>query len=102
MRQRLRAPIAWAVVVFLSLVGVAIVAPRASFPDDAVVRFQPQRQRLLEAIGRPDVAAAARLPELERFDQRFAQRRALTRWHIFSGGLFIVLAPFQLAIPLRH
>jgi len=92
----------WAAVVILSLVGVAIVVARFSFPDDLVLRFQPQRASLLEALGRPDPAAVTRRPELERFERRFAQHRALTRWHILSGGLFIVLAPLQLARPVRR
>ena len=92
----------WAAVVLLSLVGVATVVARFSFPDDLVLRFQPHRLRVLETLGRPDPAAATRLPELERFERRFAEHRTLTRWHIFSGGLFIVLAPLQLAGPVRR
>lgn len=92
----------WAAVVLLSLVGVAIVIARFSFPDDWVLRFQPHRLRVLETLGRPDPVAATRLPELERFERRFAEHRTLTRWHIFSGGLFIVLAPLQLAGPVRR
>jgi hypothetical protein len=92
----------WVAVVLLSLVGVATVVARFSFPDDLVLRLQPQRIRVLAMLGRSDPAAATRLPELERFDRRFAERRTLTRWHIFSGGLFIALAPLQLAGPLRR
>jgi len=92
----------WVAVVLLSLVGVATVVARYAFPDDLVLRFQPQRLRLLEALGRSDPAAVTRLPELERFERRFAEHRTLTRWHIFAGGLFIVLAPLQLARPVRR
>src|SRR5690349_14396952 len=76
----------WAAVVLLSLVGVATVVSRFSFPDDLVLRFQPDRLRVLEALGRPDPAAATRVSELERFDRRFAEHRTMTRWHIFAGG----------------
>jgi hypothetical protein len=92
----------WVAVVLLSLVGVVTVVARFSFPDDLVLRFQPQRTRVLEMLGRSDPAAVTRLPELERFERRFAEHRTLTRWHIFSGGLFIVLAPLQLAGPVRR
>ena len=92
----------WVAVVLLSLVGVATVVARHAFPDDLVLRFQPQRIRVLEALGRSDPAAVNRLPELERFERRFAEHRTLTRWHIVLGGLFIVLAPLQLAGPVRR
>jgi uncharacterized membrane protein len=92
----------WVAVVLLSLVGIATVVARFSFPDDLVLRLQPQRIRVLEALGRSDPAAVNRLPELERFERRFAANGTLTRWHILSGGLFIVLAPLQLAGPVRR
>ena len=92
----------WATAVFLSLVGVATVAARFSFPDDLTLRFQPQRLQILEGLGRPDPIAEARLEELERFERRFAEHHALTRWHIFPGGIFIVIAPLQLARSLRR
>lgn len=92
----------WAAVFLLSLVGVATVVARWSFPDDLTLRFQPHRLRMLETLGRADPAAVARLPELERFERRFAQHHTLTRWHIFSGALFIIFAPLQLAGRVRR
>ena len=91
-----------AAVVLLSLVGVATVGARFSFPGDVTIRFQPHRLRLLEALGRSDPAAATRLSELARFERRFAEHRTLTRWHIFPAGFFIVLAPLQFAGSLRR
>ena len=92
----------WAAMVLLSLLGVATVAARFSFPGDAASRFYPHRVRLLETLGRSDPAAATRLSEVERFDRRFAEHQTLTRWHILPGGLFIVLAPLQFAGSLRR
>jgi len=92
----------WVTVIFLSLVGVAIVVARLSFPDDLVLRAEPHRARMLEWLGRPDAAAAARRAEFERFERRFAEHRALTRWHIVAGGLFIAFAPLQLAGAVRR
>ena len=92
----------WAAVVLLSLIGAATVTARFSFPDDVAIRFYPHRLRMLETLGRSDPAAATRLSELERFERRFAEHRTLTRWHIFPGGLFIVLAPLQFAGSLRR
>jgi uncharacterized membrane protein len=92
----------WAAVVLLSLAGAATVAARLSFPEDLVLRVYPHRLRVLETLGRPDPAAAARLIEMERFERRFAEHRTLTRWHIIPGGLFLVFAPLQLAGPVRR
>jgi len=72
----------WIAVIFLALIGVAVVARRAA----ALYSTAP---------------VAARANPMQSFDAGFKQHRALTTAHIIPGLLFMILGPLQFSRRIR-
>jgi len=91
----------WIALFALVALGLVAVSFRWRFPNDMGVRLEGFRQWVLALIHGNAEPSQARLVEVAQFDARFRDHRLTTFGHILSGRMFLVLAPLQLAGPVR-
>jgi uncharacterized membrane protein len=92
----------WVLLIGLAALGVVSVALRWAFPDDAALRLEGLREAILAIVHGKQPVPASRFAELAQFDGRFRDHRLMTLGHILAGGAFVLLAPLQLATPIRE
>jgi len=87
-----------------ALVGVGLFAVtlRVMFPADLATIGDPSRDVVFALAGTSDPFALVRPAEIRRYDARLADHPRLTRLHILSGALFLLLAPLQFVPSLRN
>jgi len=94
----LRERLIWIAALLLCLIGVTAAVNRGLHVADAGARVQATG--VFNALGvRVSPADSARMALT---DHRFAQRPSLTRLHVLTGGLFLLLAPLQFWRRLRN
>jgi uncharacterized membrane protein len=86
---------AWAAVVLLVAIGVAAAIGRSVFVHSFAHRAEPIRERMMHSLGRENVTY--REEDLTEVDTKFGRWPAITLLHVVPGGLFLLLAPLQLA-----
>ena len=92
----------WCGVVLLVAIGVAAALGRSLFVADLATRGELVRERALQALGRDDPFRLQRPEEIRLVDRRFAAHAVVTLLHVLPGGVFLVLAPFQLSSRIRN
>jgi uncharacterized membrane protein len=93
--------IVWCCVLLLVAIGLIASIGRGFFLGDLAARAEQHRLALLTSLGISDPHAAQRPAEIAQMDGRFGEHPLATMLHIVSGGLFLLLAPFQFSARVR-
>jgi uncharacterized membrane protein len=97
-----RSVIAWSALVLLALLGIVAAAGRMLYPQDLAIRIEPFRVDLFERLERTDPDPAQRHLDVQRFEGRYATHRTFIVMHALSGGLLLLLVPWQFVPAVRR
>jgi uncharacterized membrane protein len=100
--SRIVARSVWIALLVLAALGVTAGAYRAMYVDDAAMRAEPLRERILAAAGKTDPALARRVPEIQLFDRQYSDDRLMTLVHVVPGAIFLAFAPLQFSVRIRN
>lgn len=85
----------------LIAIGIGASVLRLVFPTDVITRFEPVRTAVHQAVGLTEPDPLRRAEAVADLDRKFATHWLATRLHVVSGGVLLLLIPFQFSRSMR-